>query len=175
MSTIGPKGPSDASANAKVLQFRRPTETATKVAPSTVEPTEPTSSSTPAPTPSTPAAVFDNNVGQTPQLVAPVEGAALSQLVARLKARGDQSVAWGDQNVVATAVSGPTVVQTDEGKVLSGSVQIESRSGLQKLDGIVRVGGSLAVEGLLKNADLLALRDLKVVEGRLTFEGLKQK
>lgn len=167
MSTIGPKGPSDASANAKVLQFRRPTETTAK----TVEQTEPTSaasSSTPAPTPGTPAAVFDTNAGQTPQLVAPVEGAALSQLVARLKARGDQ-------NVVATAVSGPTVVQTDEGKVLSGSVQIESRSGLQKLDGIVRVGGSLAVEGLLKNADLLALRDLKVVEGRLTFEGLKQK
>jgi len=167
MSTIGPKGPSDASANAKVLQFRRPTETTAKTVASTgVEQTEPEPSSTPTPT--APAAVFDSNAGQTPQLVAPVEGAALSQLVARLKARGGQ-------DVVATAVSGPRIVQTDEGKVLSGSVQIESRSGLQKLDGIVRVGGSLAVEGLLKNADLLALRDLKVVEGRLTFEGLKQK
>ena len=167
MSTIGPKGPSDASASAKVLQFRRPTETATRAALAPATPTVATEVTDPARSAGA-AAVFDSQAGQSVQFSAPVEGAALSQLVARLKARGDQGV-------VASAVSGPTVVQTQEGKVLSGSVQIESRSGLQKLEGIVRVGGSLAVEGLLKNADLLALGDLKVVEGRLTFEGLKQK
>lgn len=169
MSIIGPKGPPDASASAKVLQFRRPTETAAAPATPMVA-TEVTDPSRSAVTRSQTgaAAVFDSQAGQSVPFSAPVEGAALSQLVARLKARGDQGV-------VASAVSGPTVVQTQEGKVLSGSVQIESRSGLQKLEGIVRVGGSLAVEGLLKNADLLALADLKVVEGRLTFEGLKQK
>lgn len=167
MSTTGPKGPADATAMGRVLQFRRTetspvTETAPVKAPSQVPEEEAPSA--------VPAAIFESTPGQTSQnqISAPVEGAALSQLIARLRARGD---ALGP---VAT-ITGPTMLQTSEGKVLSGSLQIEGKTGLQKLDGVVRVGGHLAIEGVMKNADLLVLRDLKVVEGRLTLEGLRSK
>ena len=89
MSTIGPKGPSDASASAKVLQFRRPTETATRAALSPATPTVATEVTDPTRSAGA-AAVFDSQAGQSVPFSAPVEGAALSQLVARLKARGDQ-------------------------------------------------------------------------------------
>ncbi len=170
MSTFGPKGPTDPSATmAKVLQFRRP-EKADKVekadaadvgAVDTVKGKADTAANSPA-------AVFDGNAGQSAGVIsAPVEGAALSQLIARLRAKGD-----GETLQVNV---GPTIVDTAEGKVLSGSVTIDSRQALHKLDGIVRYGGSVAVEGILKNADLLAMRDVKVVEGRLTFEGMRSK
>ncbi|HEY1097862.1 MAG TPA: hypothetical protein VGF99_03000 [Myxococcota bacterium] len=147
----------------RVLQFRRPevttpTTAASGTIPSTEAPTQQTSTSSPA-------AVFDTTAGQASTIAMPVEGAALSQLVARLRASSS------DQARVAAA--GPVVVKTAEGPVLSGSVTIESRQALHDLDGVVRVGGSLSVEGSIKNADLLALRDVKVVEGRLTFESLK--
>jgi hypothetical protein len=67
------------------------------------------------------------------------------------------------------------LVQTSEGPVLSGSVQLDGKAQLPTLEGVVRVGGDLAVTGVLKSADLLALRDLKFVEGRLTFESLSSK
>ena len=162
MSTIGPKGPAD-PALAKVLQLRRPTTTEVQAPTLTQAPTEQTQ--TPIQTPKEDA--FDVATGQSSQVATPVEGAALSQLIARLRAKGEASP--------TTSVSGPTIVQTDEGKVLSGSVQIEGKAGLKKLDGVVRVGGSLAVEGTLKNPDLLSLRDLKTVEGRLSFEGMRSK
>lgn len=159
-STIGPKGPSD-PALGRVLQFRRPEPAVTAPAASSSSP----AASSPSPSSSPPAAVFDAVAGQASSIASPVEGAALSQLVARLRAAG------GDSARVANA--GPVVVTTAEGPVLSGSVNIDTRPALHQLDGVVRIGGSLAVEGTIKNADLLALRDLKTVEGRLTFEGLK--
>lgn len=160
-STIGPKGPSDA-APGRVLQFRRPEPTTTSAA----SPSSQTSSE-PAPSSSTTsqAAVFDAVAGQASIIAMPVEGAALSQLVARLRATS------GDQATVKNA--GPVIVKTAEGPVLSGSVTIDTRPALHALDGVVRVGGGLTVEGTFKNADLLALRDIVVVEGRLTFESLK--
>ncbi len=111
--------------------------------------------------------MFELTPGQGGPVSAPVEGAALSQLIARLKARG------GSEPV--GVVHGPVVLQTSEGPVLSGSLQIESRGQLSKLDGVVRVGGDLGLTGILKNADLLALRELKTIEGRLTLEGLRSK
>lgn len=165
MSSTGPKGPPDIPAMARVLQFRR-AESTTVEGPATTKDIAP-STSAPAPGPTLPAAVFEHTPGQGTTVSAPVEGAALSQLIARLKARG------GREQV--GAVDGPTVVQTSEGPVLSGSLQIEGKGQLQKLDGVVRVGGDLAVSGIVKNADLLALRDMKTIEGRLTFEGLRSK
>jgi hypothetical protein len=150
---------------ARVLQFRRPEPTTVEV-PATTKDVAP-STTTPSPGPTPPAAVFEHTPGQGTTVSAPVEGAALSQLIARLKARG------GREQV--GAVDGPTVVQTSEGPVLSGSLQIEGKGQLQKLEGVVRVGGDLAVSGIVKNADLLAMSGLRVVEGRLTFESLRSK
>lgn len=165
MSSHGPKGPSDRPTVARVLPFRRP------------EPTAPASSSTvqgPSPVPGavTPppaaqaAAKFEPVPGRSAAVQAPVEGAALSQLVARLRALGP---------VESQAPVGPALVQTSEGPVLSGSVQLDGKAQLPTVEGVVRVGGDLAVTGVLKSADLLALRDLKFVEGRLTFESLSSK
>lgn len=167
-STFGPKGPPDTLA--KVLPFavrQRQAESVDKTAKvETVQ--KPEGVETLDPTTPTSGAVFEKAAGQATVLTMPVEGAALSQLVARLQARIDGSPKTGS----TSAVQGPTIVQTDEGAVLSGSVQVENRASLHKLDGVVRIGGSLSVEGPVKNADLLALRELKTVEGRLTFEGL---
>jgi len=162
-STIGPKGPSDA-ATGRVLQFRRPEPTTPAVQTSPTSPTSPSTAPSEA-APASSAAVFDAVAGQASSIASRVEGAALSQLVARLRAT---SV---DSPQVKNA--GPVVVSTAEGPVLSGSVAIDTRKALHELDGVVRIGGSLAVEGTYKNADLLALRDLKTIEGRLTFEGLR--
>lgn len=160
---IGPKGPADTTTG-RVLPFRRPevAPAAATTATAPVAPSEPASAA--APVPSQQAATFDAVAGSAVSLAAPVEGAALSQLVARLRATASPERA---------APVGPVVVKTAEGPVLSGSVAIETRAALHQLDGVVRVGGSLAIEGTIKNADLLALRDLKTVEGRLTFESLK--
>lgn len=170
MSSTGPKGPSDIPAMARVLQFRRPDPTTGPSGAGTVKDVKDVKDVAPTTTTSDDAvqvaAVFEHTPGQGTQVSAPVEGAALSQLIARLKSRGTDDVA---------TVSGPTIVQTAEGKVLSGSLQIEGKAGMQKLDGVVRAGGDVAVGGILKNADLLAMRDLKVVEGRLTFESLRSK
>lgn len=156
--TIGPKGPSDA-AMGRVLQLRRPAPT------TTVAPGSPQAPAPPEAAPASQAAVFDAVAGQASSIASRVEGAALSQLVARLRAT---SV---DSPQVKNA--GPVIVTTAEGPVLSGSVTIDTRPALHELDGVVRIGGSLAIEGTYKNADLLALRDVKTIEGRLTFEGLK--
>jgi hypothetical protein len=166
MSSTGPKGPSDIPAMARVLQFRRAESTTVQAPAQTKDVAATPPEAPPSPSPA-PAAVFDHAPGVGGTVSAPVEGAALSQLIARLKARG------GSEQVAA--LHGPTVVQTSEGPVLSGSLQIEGRGQLQKLDGVVRVGGDLAVSGIVKNADLLALREVKTIEGRLTFEGLRSK
>jgi hypothetical protein len=159
---IGPKGPADTTTG-RVLPFRRPEGAA---APTTVAaplaPSEPASAPAPASTQHA-AATFDAVAGSALPLAPPLEGAALSQLVARLRATASPERA---------APVGPVIVTTSEGRVLSGSVSIVTRAGLHELDGVVRVGGSLSVEGTIKNADLLALGDLKAVEGRLTFETL---
>lgn len=174
MSSTGPKGPTDIPAMARVLQFRRPESTTVQGPAETkakeIKETAQVTTTAPGETsPSPPAAIFEQAPGQTTSISAPVEGAALSQLIARLKARGDGA----EQSV---SVGGPAIVQTAEGKVLSGSVQIESRAGLQKyVEGVTRVGGDLAVSGVMKNADLLALRDLKTIEGRLDIEGLRSR
>ena len=172
MSSTGPKGPTDIPAMARVLQFRRPEPTTVQGTTSTKE-TAPVASpvaAMSAESPSAqPAATFEQTPGQSTSIAAPVEGAALSQLIARLKARGDATGKTG-------AVDGPSIVQTAEGRVLSGSIQIEGRSGLHKyVEGVTRVGGDLAITGVMKNADLLALRDVKTIEGRLDIEGLRSR
>lgn len=167
MSTTGPKGPSDASAMARVLQFRRPDATTTQTQTAEIAPLKDVAGSETSPA-SLPAAVFDGTPGQGGHVSAPLEGAALSQLIARMKARGPST----EQSA---AVAGPTIVTTSEGKVLSGSLQIEGKAGMQKVEGVVRVGGDLGIGGVLKSGDLLAMRDIKVVEGRFTFEGVRSK
>lgn len=170
----GPKGPDSAKGLAKVLQLRQPDDV--KKAEKTAE-TKPASPSEKAeskpeskPESKSEAAQFDGAAGTQQTIAAPVEGAGQSQVLARLKARGFE----GKKVTKTAATSGPSLVQTAEGKVFSGSVSIESRQGLQKLVDVVRVGGDLTVhEGVFKSADLLALKSLKSVERRLTFEGLR--
>lgn len=166
MSIGGPKGPGDAPKGlAKVLQLRTPATEKTEQ----VAKTEPAKTETPSTTTTTtqaaPTATFEGTTGTQQIIAAPVDGAGQSQLLARLKARG---------KVTKTAAnSGPSYVQTAEGKVLNGSLTVESKSGLSKLVDVVRVVDLTVHEAVLKNADLLAMKSLKSVERRLTFEGLR--
>jgi hypothetical protein len=182
---IGPRGPRD-PALAAVLPFpRRPvTDAATSSSSPSATASPPASpASAPAPSPppspaapasSSDAARFDRSTtGPVAVPLAPstpVEGAGVSQVQARLQALGLET-----RKRVKTAATEPRVVDAADGRVLSGSVTIESRAGLGQLEGIARLGGSLTLqEGAVKNADLLlALRDLKVVEGRFTFDGMR--
>lgn len=165
-SPIGPKGPPDPTLG-RVLPFpRRPgVDGATGVgAAASVEqtPTEPTKAVSPA------TSTFERTGGQSTAIEAPVEGAGKSQVLARLKAMGIEG-----RKRIKTAEP-PRVVDGADGRVHDGPLTIESRAGLSKLDGVTRLAGSLTLqEGAVKNADLLALRDLKVIEGRLTFEGMR--
>ena len=159
---LGPKG-TDPSANlGKILQLRQ--QVVEKVEAPKVETTTTTTKAADS------SATFEGSSGTAQTMASPVDGAGASQVLARLKARGFE----GKKLTKTAETSGPRVVDTSEGKVLAGNITIESRSGLQKLDGVVRVGGDLTVhEGVIKNADLLALKSLKSVERRLTFEGLR--
>jgi hypothetical protein len=111
---------------------------------------------------------FERTAGQSTALAAPVDGAGKSQVLARLQAMGVEG-----RKRVKTAEPSRVVAGAD-GRVHDGPLTIESRAGLSKLEGVTRLAGSLTLaEGAVKNADLLALRDLKVIEGRLTFEGMR--
>jgi len=173
---LGPRGPIDPSLG-RVLQLPQravvdePAET--KTAETKTAETKTAETKT-AETPGrvagalTESSTFDRAAGTTPAVSAPVEGAGKSQVMARLQALGVEG-----RRRVKTAEA-PRVVAGADGRVHEGPLTIESRAGLAKLDGVTRVAGSLSLqEGAVKNADLLALRDLKVVEGRLTFEGMR--
>jgi hypothetical protein len=161
---IGPKGPPDPSLGRIVPFPRRPSlDGAAGVGATGAVEHKPTEPST-----STSTSTFERTAGQSTAIAAPVEGAGKSQVLARLQAMGIE----GRKRVKTAEPS--RVVDGADGRVHNGSLTIESRAGLAKLDGVTRLAGSLALqEGAIKNADLLALRDLKVVEGRLTFEGMR--
>lgn len=164
---LGPKGPFDPNLG-RVLPFsRRPSvESAGVGAASPATETKPVEATTKAASPET--STFDRAAGSSSVIAAPVEGAGKSQVLARLQAMGIEG-----RKRVKTAEP-MRVVDGADGRVHDGSLSIESRAGLAKLEGVTRLAGSLSLqEGAVKNADLLALRDLKVVEGRLTFEGMK--
>ena len=58
------------------------------------------------------------------------------------------------------------------GRILHGSLAVESTRSLAKLEGVVRVTGDLSIqESVLKSAELLVLKSLTEVGGRLTLEG----
>lgn len=160
---LGPKGPIDGSLQqGRVLQLR-PAE---KIAESPkvdgpFKTQQPTSGEQAFRT------RYEGAIGTSQSLAPPLDGAGASQVLARLKA-----LAFEGSKVTKTPESA-RIVDTTEGKVLSGSVSIESPRDLAKLEGVVRVGGDLTIhEGILQNADLLVLQSLKSVERRLTFEGL---
>jgi hypothetical protein len=171
-SPLGPRGPKDPTptiGGGRVLPFpRRPSVEGAPVA-TGVAPTPPSPpSATPAPSSPDAATVSRGGPAAAPP-AAPVDGAGASQVLARLKAMGIEG-----RKRVKTAEA-PRVVDGADGRVHAGSLTVESRAGLGKLEGVTRLDGSLTLqEGAVKNADLLlALRDLKVVEGRLTFEGMR--
>ena len=167
---IGPRGPKDATPG-RVLQFpRRPSAdgVAGVGGPATTSPSPATEPTTATPAATSTEATFDHAAGQSTAIAAPVEGAGKSQVLARLQAMGIEG-----RKRVKTAEA-PRVVDGADGRVHDGSVSIESRTGLAKLDGVTQIAGSLSLqEGAVKNADLLALRDVKVISGRFTFEGMR--
>jgi hypothetical protein len=163
--TVGPKGPMENKGLAKVLTLRADRAADAKVGDAKAVDAKAVPAAPVVTAPVAKAASFEGTTGTQQAIAAPVDGAGGSQVLARLKAQGKLTK--------TAATSGPTVVQTDEGKVFSGSARIESKSGLQRLVDVVRVDGDLTVhEGVLKSTDLLALQSLKSVAGRLTFEGL---
>ena len=166
---IGPKAPNDPNLGRIVPFPRRPSLDGTigtaGVGSPGVTDTKPAD---PAKATSTSTSTFERTAGESTAIAAPVEGAGKSQVLARLQAMGIEG-----RKRVKTAEP-PRVVDGADGRVHAGSLTIESRAGLSKLEGVTRLAGSLTLqEGAVKNADLLALRDLKVVEGRLTFEGMR--
>lgn len=160
---IGPKGPADTTTG-RVLPFRRPevAPAAPTTAAAPVAPSEPASAAASAS--SQQAATFEAVAGSALSLAAPVEGAALSQLVARL---------WAAASTERVAPVGPAIVKTDEGLVLSGSLTIDTREGFRQVKDAVRIDGSLAIEGTIKNVDLHNLSQLKSIAGSFVVDSLK--
>lgn len=97
------------------------------------------------------------------------EGGKGASVRARLQALGIK----GTEGLVKTAQSdGVRYSSVPGGRILHGSVVIESARALAKLEGVVRITGDLTLqESLLKSADLLVLKSLVEVGGRLTLEG----
>ena len=112
------------------------------------------------------ASRFEGTTTISQTIAAPVEGAGLSRVLARLQ---------GTKRVKG-AEPGTAIVNLPDGRrVIPGSVTIESRAELLKLEGIARVDGDLAVqESHVSGADLLVgLHGLKAVGGRLTLQFLR--
>lgn len=167
---LGPRGPKDPLPG-RVVPFPRRAGTDGPAATPTTSTTTAKAAEGPKVTTTTPApltSTFEGGGGSAQAVWAPVEGAGRSQLLARLQAQGPEG-----RRRIKTAEA-PRIVDDAGGRVHDGPVSIESRAGLAKLDGVTRVAGSLTLqEAALKSADLLSLRELQVVEGRLTFEGLR--
>lgn len=95
--------------------------------------------------------------------------AAGGSVKARLRALG---LKGGEALVKSAASDAIHYSSVPGGRILHGSAVIESARALAKLDGVVRVTGDLTVqESALKSADLLVLKSLTEVGGRLTLEG----
>lgn len=97
------------------------------------------------------------------------EGGKGASVRARLAALGIK----GGEGLVKTAASdGIRYSTVPGGRILHGSVTVESARALAKLEGVVRITGDLTIqESLLKSADLLVLKSLQEVGGRFTLEG----
>lgn len=97
------------------------------------------------------------------------EGGKGASVRARLQALGVKGAAG---LVKSAATDGIRYSSVPGGRILHGSVVVESVRALAKLEGVVRVTGDLTLqESLLKSPDLLVLKTLIEVGGRLTLEG----
>ena len=96
---------------------------------------------------------------------APPESARGGNVRARLAAMGQLPIKTAAKDV-------GRIKETPVGKIFDGSLTIESAAGLKKLEGVVRVSGDLTLqESVAKSPDLLVLKSLIEVGGRLTVEG----
>jgi hypothetical protein len=87
---------------------------------------------------------------------------------ARLQALGLRP----DSLIKTAAKDKVRIVETPLGKVLEGSIHAETAAGLSKLQGVVRITGDLTIaESLAKSPDLIVLRSLVELGGRLAVEG----
>ncbi|MBI1947678.1 MAG: hypothetical protein HYS27_18465 [Deltaproteobacteria bacterium] len=98
------------------------------------------------------------------------DGQAGGSVKARLHALG---LKGGTDGLIKTAGADAIRYSTvPGGRILHGSLAIESARSLAKLEGVVRITGDLSIqESVLKSADLLVLKSLTEVGGRLTLEG----
>lgn len=97
------------------------------------------------------------------------EGGKGASVRARLQALG---VKGTEGLVKSAATDGIRYSSVPGGRILHGSLVVESARALAKLEGVVRITGDLTLqESLLKSADLLLLKSLVEVGGRLTLEG----
>lgn len=90
-----------------------------------------------------------------------------------LKARLHAFAVKGSEGLIKTASSDAIRYSSvPGGRILHGSVAVESARALAKLEGVLRITGDLSIqESVLKSADLLVLKSLTEVGGRLTLEG----
>jgi hypothetical protein len=168
----GPKGPSDPSAKlgAKILQLRaEKAERTEKLAPSEgAEKAERQEARAAGPADQE---GFDPNASRDTVLPAEVEeGARGASFRARLAALG---VKGAESLPIKTAGRATgRIKETPVGRIYEGTLRLESPRGLAQLEGVVRITGDLVLqESASKSADLLALRSLIEVGGRLTIEG----
>jgi hypothetical protein len=94
-------------------------------------------------------------------------GAGVRARLAALGVKGAESLP-----IKTAARDAVGVKETPLGKILEGTIRIDTPRGLAKLEGVVRVTGDLVLqESAAKSPDLLALCSLIEVGGRLTIEG----
>ena len=146
----GPKGPGDPTkvAGARVLPFK-PVKDRKEIKP--VAEGKPSD------------VVFDPKATRETVIPEAGDGPKASGVLARLAAKGPLKTAGRD------AVR---FKETPVGRILDGSVTAESVEGLKKLEGVVRVTGDLVIqESALKSVDLVVLKSLVEIGGRLIVEG----
>ena len=170
----GPNKPADPSKGAKVLQLRKP-ETE-RLDPAKVQAQTPPAAKTvetpPAPASDNFAKVGDKAAGST---VVPDmhEDMSLAQQGSKVPARFAAMGALKTAPIKTASKDQLRVRDGSGGKIMEGSLVVESAKGLQKLEGVVRISGDLTVqEARLTGADATPVMSLVEIGGRLTIEGV---
>src|SRR4051812_24124817 len=113
---------------------------------------------------------FDPNSSK--ELVVPENSGTVAR-GANLKARLTALGVRGAENLPIKGRDAVRVKDTPIGKILEGSVVIESAKAMAKLEGVVRVSGDLTVqETHLAGGDATPATSLVEIGGRLTIEGV---
>ncbi|HEY4220980.1 MAG TPA: hypothetical protein VGO62_06550 [Myxococcota bacterium] len=112
---------------------------------------------------------FDPTASKEVALPEATTGAVGAGVKARLAALG-----VGTLPIKQTKVA--RITDTPIGKILDGSVLVENARALSRLEGVVRITGSLTLqEAQLTGGEVTPVNGLVEIEGRLTIEGVHSR